>query len=123
MVSGSGMKYVQAKGYHPGMGICADVLCGSAWDGKKSFKAGDEVAQRTVIFIVEANTKQTATLARSVKTFGGQGGQVLRFRSPDGTTHEIPLLKPSLLTGRITPLAQAKPAVDIRGALAKVCGL
>jgi hypothetical protein len=92
MVSGSGMKYLQAKGYHPGMGICADVFCASAWDGTKSFKAGDEVASRTIIFLVEANAKQTTAVAVSVKTVPRKEAQALRFRSPEGKTHEVPLL-------------------------------
>jgi len=54
-VASSGINYVQARGYHPGMGICADFLYASGRESSKSFKVGEEVAQRAVIFLVESN--------------------------------------------------------------------
>jgi hypothetical protein len=90
-VTGSGMKYVQATGYHPGMAVCADVLYASFSDGSKSFKSGEEVARRTVVFLVEANPKQTAAVSKSLQITKRDGVLVLRFQRPEGGTAEVPL--------------------------------
>jgi len=90
-VAKSEMKYVQATGYHPGMAVCADILYGSFWNGSRTFKDGEEVARRTVLFLLEASSKQTAVVFGSLKITKRPGGQFLRFQRPDGGTVELPL--------------------------------
>ncbi len=83
------MKYVQSAGYHPGMAVCADVLCTSFSDQPRQFKAGDEVVRRSAILFVEVTAKQTASLARSIKASDKPDGRVLRFKLPEGGQAEI----------------------------------
>lgn len=91
-VVGSGMKYVQAKGYHPGMAICADNLYASFSDRARDVKAGEEVARRVVIYFVEVDAKKTAALAKSATVTMKDGVPVLRFKLPEGGKAEVPLL-------------------------------
>ena len=92
MVAGSGMTYVQASGYAPGISVCADSLYGSYSDHPRQFKAGEEVAHRIAVLFVETAPKETADLARSCKIEARPGDQVLRFKQPGGKAAEVPLL-------------------------------
>ena len=65
MAAGSGLSYQQAAGYDPHTAVCADVLYGSFSDHPRHFKAGEQVAQRIVLFFVEVTPKTTAALSRS----------------------------------------------------------
>ena len=91
MVAGSGLSYHQAAGYDPHTAVCADVLYGSFSDRPRHFKAGEQVAQRIVLFFVEVTPKTTATLSRSFSIAETSGTQVLRFKLPEGGQAEVPL--------------------------------
>ena len=87
-IMGSGLNYTQATAYN-GQAVYADVLYGSFSDQPRAFKAGDEVAHRIVIFLVEATPEETSALAQSAKV----DGSVLRFTLPEGDEGDIPLLR------------------------------
>ncbi len=90
--AGSGMKYVPSTGYHPGMAVGVDVLYASSSDQARSVKAGDEVARRVVLFLVEVDAKKTAILATSFRIADESGAKVLRFKLPEGPEAHVPLL-------------------------------
>jgi hypothetical protein len=92
VMAGAGMAYAQATGYSPGISVCSDILYLSSSDSPRQFKAGDEVAHRIVIFLVEAGPKETSSLARSCKVDKGAGKKALRFKQPGGKLAEAPLL-------------------------------
>jgi hypothetical protein len=79
-VAGSGLNYTQASGYSPGISVCSDILYSSSSDRTNTFKAGDEVARRIVLFFTKVTPKETAALARSCKIVKDSGGEVLQFR-------------------------------------------
>ncbi len=91
MFAGSGLSYSQATGYNA-QAVCADVLYGSYSDRPRSFKAGDQVAKRIVLFFVEVGPEETSALSESVRIVDGPDGQVLRFRLPEGGESEVSLL-------------------------------
>jgi hypothetical protein len=91
-MAGAGMAYAQASGYSPGISVCADTLYGSCSDHPQKFKAGEEVARRVTVFLVEAGPKETSTLAKSCRIEQRPGGDVLRFKPPGGKAVEVPLL-------------------------------
>jgi hypothetical protein len=92
VAAGSGMSYAQSTGYHPGMAVSTDVLYGSCVDKARHFKAGEQVARRIAVFSTEVTPKQTAALSRTCKIEDGPGGQVLRFKLPEGGVAKVPLL-------------------------------
>jgi hypothetical protein len=85
-VEGSGMTYSQATGYNA-QAVCADILYGSFSDRPNTFKAGDQVARRIVVFFVEVTPEETSALARSIRI----ESKVLRVTLPEGGEVEIPL--------------------------------
>lgn len=91
VLAGSGLTYAQASGYSPGICVYSDILYGSYSSQTRQFKAGDEVAHRLAICFVETSAKQTAALAKSCHLRSISGGQILRFKQPDGTDTEVPL--------------------------------
>jgi hypothetical protein len=91
MMNGAGMTYDQASKYSP-LAVYTDVLYGSYSDHPRKFKTGDEVAHRVGVFFVEVTPKETSKLAKSCRIETTPGGQVLRFKQPDGKVVEIPLL-------------------------------
>lgn len=90
-VSGSGMAYIQADKYTP-QGVYADVLCGSFSDKPRSFKAGDQVANRVMVFFAEVTPEETSVLARSIKIEQAPEGKVLCFNLPEGGEGRVPCL-------------------------------
>jgi len=92
MVAGSGMSYNQARKYAPGISVREDILYSSFSNQPRSYRAGDEVAHRIALFFVEVTPKETAALAASVKIENRRSCQILRFKTPEGTEAEIPLL-------------------------------
>ena len=86
MVTGSGLNYTQASEYN-GQAVYADVLYGSYSDQPRSFKAGDEVAHRVMIFFTEVSPDETESLAKSAKI----EGSILRITLPEGGEAEVPL--------------------------------
>jgi hypothetical protein len=92
MVAGAGVSYAQARGYAPGISVCADVLYGSYSAHPKQFKAGEEVARRVAVLFVEVAPKEMPALARSCRIEPKPGGQVLHFRRADGKVAEVRLL-------------------------------
>lgn len=91
MLAGSGLAYKPASGYSPGISVCSDILYGSFSDQSRRFKAGDEVARRVVIYFAEATALETSALAKSCKIETTPGGQLLRFKQPDGNDIRVPL--------------------------------
>ena len=91
-LAGSGMKYAQAKGYHPGMAVCADVRYGSFSEQARNFKAGEEVARRVVVFYLEVDPKRTAALTKACSIAANSGGRVLHLNLPEGGKAQVPLL-------------------------------
>jgi hypothetical protein len=90
--AGSVMKYVPATGYHPAMAVGIDVLYASSSDQSHRVKAGDEVARRVVLFLVEVDAEKTAKLAESLRIVNESGAKVLRFELPEGLEAQVPLL-------------------------------
>jgi hypothetical protein len=86
-VAGSGMTYSQAAGYNA-QAVCADILYGSFSDQPCSYKAGDEVANRTVIFVTWATPEETSALAESSRIEDGH----LHLRLPEVGDGEVGLL-------------------------------
>jgi hypothetical protein len=91
MIAGSGMTYRQASGYNP-QAVCADVLFGSFSDQPRTYKAGDEVSRRVVLFCVETTPEETSALSDSVNVEPTQEGEVLRFKLPEGGHVAVPLM-------------------------------
>ena len=91
VAAGRGISYEHATNYAPGISVCTDVLYGSSSVGARHFKAGDKVARRIVVALVEVTPKETAALARSVKIESQVGGQFLRFKLLEGDHVKIPL--------------------------------
>ena len=87
--TGSGMVYSQAAGYNR-QAVCADILYGSFSDAPRSFKTGDGVAHRIVLFFADVTPEETASLAKSVRI----EGSLLRFTLPEGGDAEVQLLGP-----------------------------
>ena len=92
MAIGSGLSYHQAAGYDSRMAVCPDILYGSFSDRPQRFKAGDQVAQRIVLFFVEVTPKTTSTLSQSFSIAEKSGTRVLRLKLPEGGQAEVPLL-------------------------------
>jgi hypothetical protein len=92
VIAGSGMEYVPATGYHPGMAVGIDVLYASSSDQPKSVKAGEEVTRRVVLFLVEMDAEKTAALAQSLSVTNESGVRVLRLMLPEGPEAQVPLL-------------------------------
>ena len=92
MAVGSGLSYHQAAGYDPHMAVCPDILYGSFSDRPQHFQAGDQVAQRIVLFFVEVTPKTTSALSRAFSIAEESGTRVLRFKLPEGGHAEVPLL-------------------------------
>jgi hypothetical protein len=92
MVAGSGLAYAQSSGYSPGISVRSDILYGSFSDHARQFKAGEEVAHRIAILLVEVTSKETQALAQSWKIEKKSGGHVLHFKQPGGKDAEVPLL-------------------------------
>ena len=86
-VMGSGMTYAQATEYNQ-QAVYADILYGSFSDRRKTFKAGDEVAHRILVFFTEITPEETSALAKSMKI----EGRVLRLTLPEGGEAEVDLL-------------------------------
>lgn len=81
IVTGSGMNYAQAPGYAPGISVCTDVLYGSFSNQARHFKAGEEVARRVAILMVETTPKETAAIAKSARIDGPPRNQTLHFKA------------------------------------------
>ena len=75
--------------------LCSDVLYGSFSDHPRHFKAGEQVAQRTVLFFVEVTPRTTSALSKSFIITGKSGSQILRLKLPEGGHTEVPLLSPN----------------------------
>lgn len=91
-IAGAGIAYKQAGGYSPGISVCTDVLYGSYSDQVRHFKAGDKVARRLALFVVEVTPQETAAIARSCKVEGTATAPVLHFTDADGAQTTVPLL-------------------------------
>ena len=94
MVVGSGLSYHQATGYDPHTAVCPDILYGSFSERPQHFKAGEQLAQRIVLFFVEVTPKTTATLSRSFTIDERSGAEVLHCKLPEGGEATVPLLSP-----------------------------
>jgi hypothetical protein len=105
MVNGSGLCYSQAAAYDPHTAVCPDVLYGSYADNLRHFKAGDTLAHRIVLLLVEVTPKQTASLSQSFVIAQRPGTHVLRFSLPEGGAAEVPLINTAKETFSI-PSAQ-----------------
>jgi hypothetical protein len=79
VVRGSPIEYVQAKGYTSGIAVGEDMLYGSYTEGARHYKAGDEVARRLAIFLVETSPRKTAAIARSCRIEHHSSGSALSF--------------------------------------------
>ncbi len=83
---GSGLAYRNVPNYNRN-GAREDSLYGSCSLRRREFKAGEEVVRRAVVFFVETNPKETASLARKVRVEHSARGSVLRVPLPDGTRY------------------------------------
>jgi hypothetical protein len=92
MAAGSGLSYHQATGYDPHTAVCSDVLYGSFSDRPQHFNAGEQVAQRIVLFFVEVTPRATSALSRAFTTIEEAGTRTLRLKLPEGGRAEVPLL-------------------------------
>jgi hypothetical protein len=91
MVIGSGVAYVQASKYSPGIAVYSDVLYGSYFDRSQQFKRGEQVAHRIAVLFVEVTPKETEALAKSLRIETKSQRRALRFQQPEGETVEVPL--------------------------------
>jgi len=96
--TGSGLCYQPAAGYDPHTAVCPDILYGSFSDRPQQFKAGDQVAQRVVLFFVEVTPRITSNLSQSFSIVEKSGTPVLRLKLPEGGQAEVPLLNASQAT-------------------------
>lgn len=87
-----GMFYQQASGYDPHIAVCADALYGSFLQRPQQFKAGDQVARRIVVFLIEVTPGKTAALAESVSAEAGPKGRMLHLKLPEGGQTAVLLL-------------------------------
>jgi hypothetical protein len=87
----TGLAYQQASGYSKGISVCSDILYGSFWDKARSFKAGDEVAHRIALVLLEVTAQETAALAKACHMEATPTGRVLHFKRPDGSDAQVPL--------------------------------
>ena len=92
IAAGAGLTYMQASQYSPGISVYSDILCGSYSDRPRQFKAGDEVAHRVAIFVVEATSEQTSALAATCRIDTRPDGRILRFHDPNGKDVEVQLV-------------------------------
>ncbi|MBO0863263.1 MAG: hypothetical protein J2P21_33180, partial [Chloracidobacterium sp.] len=83
-IAGSGLSYAQGSGYLPGISVCADKLYGSYFDRPRQFRAGDVVARRLAVFLVEVTPQRMSRLTESYRIDEQDGVQMLRFKQPDG---------------------------------------
>jgi hypothetical protein len=92
VVAGSGIAYIQAKGYTAGISVFSDILYGSYSDQPRHFSASNQVAHRLAIFAVEITPAQTRALAKSCVVQKKGVVQTLHFQTPEGTPAELELL-------------------------------
>jgi hypothetical protein len=92
MPAGAGLTYLQASRYTPGISVYSDTLCGSYSDRARQFKAGDEVAHRIAILVVEATSEQTSAVAASCRIDAGHDGRILHFHDANAKDVEVHLL-------------------------------
>jgi hypothetical protein len=90
-LAGSGLNYAPAAGYSPGISVCSDILYGSSSDHTKTFKAGDEVARRIVLFFTEITPRETESLAQSCKIESNHDGEILHFKPAGEKEAEVRL--------------------------------
>lgn len=95
-VAGAALAYVPAKDHARGIAVATDILYGSRAERTRSYRAGEEVAHRVAILLVEATPEETAALASAWKIEsrdgsgdGAGGGRVLRFTVPGGGAGEV----------------------------------
>lgn len=93
MPAGSGLSYIQASGYSPGISVCSDILYGSFSAKERQFRAGDPVAHRVAILFVGVTPQETASLAQSCSIESTATGKVLHLKQPGGKASEIALFK------------------------------
>ncbi len=74
------------------LAVCPDILYGSFSDRPRRYQAGQQVAQRIVLFFVEVTPKTTSTMSRSFSIAEKSGAQVLHFNLPEGGQADVPLL-------------------------------
>jgi hypothetical protein len=89
IVAGNGMAYEQSSAYSRGTSVRSDILYGSYSDRRRQFRAGEEVARRTLIFYLEATPEETAALSKSYRVETKSGRRVLHFKQPDASETEI----------------------------------
>jgi hypothetical protein len=92
VAAGSGLAYMQASRYSPGISVYSDILCGSYSDRQRQFKAGEEVAHRVAILAVETTPEQTSALTGSCRIDTRPDGRTLHFRDRNAKDIEVQLL-------------------------------
>jgi hypothetical protein len=92
VVEGVHPGYCQSAGYDAHMAVGTDLLCGSFSDQRKSFSAGELVAQRIVLVFTEISPASTAALSGSWKIEDRPAGRTLHFQLPEGGEAEVALL-------------------------------
>jgi hypothetical protein len=83
---GSGLAYRDVAPYNRD-GAREDFLYGSYSDSARSFKVGQEVARRAVVFFVETSPEETARLADQVQVL--PDSRALRLSLPEGPAREV----------------------------------
>jgi hypothetical protein len=81
-LGGSGLTYLQATNYAPGISVRTDLLYGSYSKQSRHFRAGEAVARRIVVAYVEVTPQETALLAQAAHV----EGQLLHLQLPDRPT-------------------------------------
>jgi hypothetical protein len=95
-VAGSGLCLAPGSGYLPGISVGCDTLYGSYSNQPRKFKAGEVVAHRTAVFLVEVTPHETSRLAQSSRVEEQAGSQFLTFKQPDGEVCRVPIAFGSL---------------------------
>ncbi len=78
-----------AAGKHNRPGAREDTLFGSWRRGAQPFKAGDTVAQRTGLWLLNSRREETAKVAASAAIERGKDGIMVRFTAPDNRRHAL----------------------------------
>lgn len=96
VIAGSGLSLLPGSGYLPGISAQCDTLYCSYSDRPRNYKAGEVIARRIAVFLVEATPPQTARLAQSCKITEKGSVRFLTFQQPDGKECQV-----SIAFGRV----------------------
>ncbi len=72
-------------------GAREDILFGSWRSGARTFKAGETIAERASLWLLDSSKEETAQIAASTQVERGKDGITVRFTAPDNRRHTLRL--------------------------------